>query len=113
LLVSAAEALLRVDYLTRVYRRDKDPLSRRFRAIYKKVDARARLDDDILAAWKAEYPEAQSKIGDFLGLSNFRHWLAHGRYWSPKLGQSYDAELALEIIEDLVGALPNDDEWHL
>ncbi len=35
-LLAAAEAILRMEYLKRVYKRGKDPLSRDFRELYKK-----------------------------------------------------------------------------
>ena len=104
-LIAAAEATLRVDFLERVYQRRRDPVSRVFRNVYKtrrdhnKVNVR--LEDDILDTWAAEVPGAKSHVGTFKGALRFRHWLAHGRYWVPKLGQRYDPSGLVQIIADL------------
>ena len=50
--LSAVEAAFRIDYLPRCDLKKKDPISTTFREIYKKKKDRARLDDDILDAWK-------------------------------------------------------------
>ena len=59
-LLGAVEAAFRIDYLQRCYREKKDPVSRRFRGIYKKKGTRALLEDDIFEVWRATQPEAQS-----------------------------------------------------
>jgi len=104
-LIAAAEATLRVDFLERVKKRRRDSVSRAFRDVYKSrrdhSRHRVRLEDDILATWAAEVPEAKSHVARFKGALRFRHWLAHGRYWVPKLGQRYDPGGLLQIITDL------------
>ena len=112
-IVAEAEALLRTDFLRRVYRREKDDLSRRFRAMHREASTRVRLEDHILAAWRDEVPSARAEIGEFAGLTNYRNWLAHGRYWVKKHGRNYDADSSLEIVENLFSALPSRDGWRL
>lgn len=55
-LLSAIEASLRIDYLNRIYRREKDDLSRAFREIHKNKANKASLEEDILSSWKKYYP---------------------------------------------------------
>ena len=88
-----------IQYLQRVYKRDKDPLSKSFRDLYREKENRARLDEDILELWKNHHPELKGVIGDFKGALKLRHWLAHGRYWLPRLGRLYDA-YSVYIISD-------------
>lgn len=104
-LLSAVEAKLRIDYLTRVYNRKKDNLSKIFRSIYKERAARASLDEDILENWKKQYPQAKKYISDYISALNYRHWLAHGRYWNPKLGKNYDLSTVYTICNNLVDSL--------
>lgn len=88
--LASLEAVLRIDYLLRVYRRDKDPISREFRAAYALYGPNFRLEDGILEAWKTHYPPCRTLISSLFGAMNYRHWIAHGRYWLPKFGQQYD-----------------------
>ena len=104
-LVASAEAALRVDFLQRVYDRKKDPVSRAFRDTYKiacdRSRLKVRLEEDILDIWAERVPHTKGHVGDFRGALNYRHWLAHGRYWVPKLGRQYDPSGLLRIITDL------------
>lgn len=88
--LAAVEAFFRIDYLQRCYRRRKDPVSRAFRTIYKDKKQEASLDQDIFETWATEPSVPRWIIGELRGAFRFRHWLAHGRYWTPKLGRRYD-----------------------
>lgn len=103
-LVASAEAALRVDFLQRVYDRKKDAVSSGFRNIYRNAcnhsRLKVRLEEDILDTWASNNPEAKSRIGEFRGTLNYRHWLAHGRYWVPKIGRQYDPSGLLRIITE-------------
>jgi len=88
--LSSVEAAFRIDYLQRCYRREKDPVSRAFREIYKAKQQHASLDDEIFEAWINNSSGTRSIIGELRSVFRFRHWLAHGRYWTPKLGRRYD-----------------------
>ena len=110
-LMSAAEASLRLDYLSRVGKRLKDPVSRCFRAINKKLSqsmgpGAIRLEDDILDTWASQEPGTRSWVSDFKAALKLRHWLAHGRYWNPKLGrQQYSPGDVFDISDNLLRAV--------
>jgi hypothetical protein len=108
-LIASAEAAIRVDFLERVYEKRKDRVSRAFRDIYKSRcehdKTRVRLDRDILETWASEITRAKTAVGTFKGALKFRHWLAHGRYWVPKLGRKYDPIGIVQIVMDLFGVI--------
>jgi uncharacterized protein YutE (UPF0331/DUF86 family) len=87
--LASLEAVFRIDYLQRCYRRGRDTVSRIFREIYKEKESQARLDEDIFQTWADNSTVPRQMIGDLRGAFRFRHWLAHGRYWTPKLGRKY------------------------
>ncbi|MFM7439499.1 MAG: hypothetical protein ACKO2V_12990 [Snowella sp.] len=89
-ILSSLEASLRMDYLTRCNQKKKDALSRKMRRIYQIRGSRASLEDDILRLWKETFPEYKGFISEVITAFKYRHWLAHGRYWEPKLGRIYD-----------------------
>jgi hypothetical protein len=89
-ILGALEAAFRVDFLQRCYKKRKDKLSRAFRDIYLLKGGRTSLEDDILQTWKEQTSVPAQLISDIRGAFKYRHWLAHGRYWVPKLGQKYD-----------------------
>ncbi len=103
-LLAAAEAILRMEYLKRVYKRGKDPLSRDFRELYKKKENKAHFEEDILNIWSKNYPNLKGIIGELKGALKLRHWLAHGRYWEPKrMGRKlYDAHSIYTIADSLI-----------
>jgi hypothetical protein len=88
--LASVEAAFRIDYLQRCYRRGKDPVSRAFRGIYKSKKQQASLEDEIFGVWADNSSVPPSIIGELRGAFRFRHWLAHGRYWEPKLGRRYE-----------------------
>jgi hypothetical protein len=89
-LLAAVEAAFRIDYLQRCYQRKKDEVSRRFLEIHREKGSRASLEDEIFEVWKSNTPGSNKLISELRGAFKFRHWMAHGRYWTPKLGQKYD-----------------------
>jgi hypothetical protein len=88
--LASVEAAFRIDYLQRCYRRKKDPVSRAFRGIHKTRGQHASLEDEIFEAWVDNSTGARSLISDLRSVFRFRHWLAHGRYWTPRIGRRYD-----------------------
>lgn len=102
-LLASIEASFRIDYLQRCYRKKKDPLSRNFRELHRTKGSRVLLKDEILDGWKEHSNVSPSLLGDIKGAFNYRHWLAHGRYWKPKYGRGYDFlsifDLALKVDE--------------
>lgn len=106
LILAALEAAFRIDYLQRVYAKKKDVLSRRFREIYKEKGSRVSLEDEILDAWVKHTNVSKALIGDLRGAFKYRHWLAHGRYWKPKLGQRYDYDGIYLLAESIFNSFP-------
>jgi hypothetical protein len=45
-------------------------------------------------------------IGDLRGAFRFRHWLAHGRYWTPKLGRRYDFDDVFALADLTLRSFP-------
>lgn len=88
-LLAAIEAYLRIDYLQRCYNKEKDLLSKDFRALFKDKRTRAALSDDILDLW-AKHLQRKISISQLRAALHYRDWLAHGRYWIAKLGRNYD-----------------------
>ncbi|MGH7744134.1 MAG: hypothetical protein ACREQ5_04850 [Candidatus Dormibacteria bacterium] len=104
--LASIEAVFRIDYLQRCYRKEKDQLSRAFRSIYKTRKQQALLDEDIFEAWMDNSSVPRSIIGELRGAFRFRHWLAHGRYWTPKLGRRYDFTDVFALAELAVNSFP-------
>ena len=105
-MIASTEASLRIDFEERAAKRRKDKISREFRDIRRRRGRRIRLDEDILEAWAAVGGTAKSTISEFRGLLNLRDWLAHGRYWAPKLGKQYDAQGVFSVSDRLLSKLP-------
>ncbi|MCX6832138.1 MAG: hypothetical protein NT028_08410, partial [candidate division Zixibacteria bacterium] len=105
-LLSSLEASLRIDYLNRCDRKKKDDLSREFRLIYKKQQSNISLEDGILEAWKRHCPELNALISEVIAVFKYRHWLAHGRYWKPKLGRKYDYSYIYSLTKLVYDRLP-------
>ena len=103
-ILAAIEAHLRVDFLQRCYNKEKDSLSKRFRNLNKKKGSSVSLSDDILELWM-QHISKKSVISELRGALNYRHWLAHGRYWVAKWGRKYDfydvLTLAINIQNEL------------
>lgn len=98
--LAAIEAHLKVDFLQRCYNKEKDELSKKLRELYKTNGARRVRLDDILEIWK-EHVSKQSVISEIRSALNYRHWLAHGRYWVAKLGRKkYDFGSVLMLAID-------------
>jgi hypothetical protein len=95
-----------VDYRYRCENRLKDPLSRAFRDKYKRRQERVSLEEELFDAWSEHEPGAHALIGDLRGAFRFRHWLAHGCYWVPKLGRKYDFDHLYRLADAVFSAFP-------
>jgi hypothetical protein len=103
--IAAIEAHVRVDFLQRCYFKNKDDLSRKFRALHQTKGPNVSLPDDILTLWK-DYICSKSLISDLRSVLNYRHWLAHGRYWVAKLGRDkYDLRQVVTLAFLLQSAM--------
>ena len=104
-LLAAIEAAFRIDYLQRCYKRKKDILSLALRSIHDSKGTHASLEDDIFIAWK-ENTESGYIISELRGAFKYRHWLAHGRYWEPKLGKKYDYFSVFTLAQTVFDSFP-------
>ena len=107
-MLACAEAALRVDFIKRVSYRKKDDVSRRFQDSDKERANQIRLEEDILDVWREQGIAGIKKaVSDFKGALTLRHWLAHGRYWKPKLGRAggYDPGDVFSICDELLRAV--------
>ncbi|OGU38956.1 MAG: hypothetical protein A2X61_09490 [Ignavibacteria bacterium GWB2_35_12] len=104
-LISATEAFLWVDFYQKVHRKDKSKLGKEFRIITKKKSKKVKgnisLEQDIIESWKKIHYEKKDIFSNLLGILNYRHWLAHGRYWKPKIGRQYTPEITYDIAENI------------
>ncbi|MHA6909996.1 hypothetical protein ACQUJS_16440 [Ralstonia pseudosolanacearum] len=103
--MAALEAAIRVDYLSRVYERRKDALSRSMRDLYREKANKAKLDRDILPRWAADTTVSASLVQQVTSAFKYRHWLAHGRYWTPKFGKEYDYDTLYAIADEFIEAM--------
>ena len=105
-LLASIEASFRVDYLRRCYRRRKDALSRYFRALYRKKGRHVSFEEELLDGWSRHGNVRQSLLGDIKDAFKYRHWLAHGRYWMPRLGRRYDFSNIFDLADTVVERIP-------
>lgn len=106
-LLAALEAMFRTDYKERVEKRKKDGLSKALRVIHQTKGLRASLEDDIFNAWLENTTVKSKLINDLKGAYKYRHWLAHGRYWTPKMGRpDYEYSEIYELAEIILNNFP-------
>jgi hypothetical protein len=105
-ILTAVEAIFRIDYLQRCYQKKKDPLSRAFRDLHKRKRVNVSLEDEIFGLWKEYTSGTNQLISDLKGAFKYRHWLAHGRYWFPKLGKKYDFVSLYALTTNVLSNLP-------
>lgn len=109
-LLATLEAVFRIDYITRCEKRKKDTISKELRVIYQQKITRASLEEDILNIWKENTSSDTSKlISDLKRAYKFRHWLAHGRYWTLKIGRpksEYDYSEIYELAKAILDNFP-------
>ena len=105
-LLASIEASFRVDYLKRCYLRRKDPLSREFRLLYKRKGRIVSLEGELLDGWRRHSNVRQSLLGDIQGAFKYRHWLAHGRYWVPRLSRRYDFSNVFSLAHEVDELFP-------
>jgi hypothetical protein len=95
------EAAFQLDYQYRCRKKLKDDLSTAFRAIHKRKPVYVSIEKVIFDAWSRHAPGERQLIGELRSAFKFRNWLAHGRYWTPKVGRKYDFE-SLYLLADAV-----------
>ncbi len=102
---AAVDAAFKIDYLQRCYRKEKDAMSRAFRDLHKKMGVRVSLDKEIFKIWKKHSTGSTSLIENLRKAFKFRHWLAHGRYWSLRFPK-YDYLAVYSLAESVMNSLP-------
>jgi hypothetical protein len=105
-ILTSLEATFRIDYECRCRKRLKDRLSRAFRTIYRERETRVSLEEHIFDNWSESSPELRQLIGELRSAFRFRHWLAHGSYWVPKLGRKYDFNFVYSLADDVLNNFP-------
>jgi hypothetical protein len=105
-LLTTTEALLRLAFQQHSKRKIKPALSRRFRKIGRERGEKIRLEQDILDTWIAEFPETARSIREFKGVVPLRDWLAHRRYWNPKIGRHlYQVRDVFDIASEMLNRM--------
>ncbi len=104
--LASVEATFRIDYLQRCYGRKKDPLSRAFRLLDRRKQRRVSFEDDILKEWAKEFRQLAPLISQLRGAFKFRHWLAHGRYWTPLAKHHLDFNEIYRLAENITESFP-------
>lgn len=106
-MLACTEAALRVDFIERISYRKRDEVSRGFRDAFREQGEKIRFEEDILDVWREHGNAGVNRaVQEFKGALNLRHWLAHGRYWKPKLGRAagYDPVDVFDICWELLHA---------
>lgn len=106
-LLAAIEAAFRIDYYQRILKSKSGNLSNALKLIYDQKGVKASLEEDILTAWSDHAKGVSQLVGDLKGAFKYRHWLAHGRYWAPKLSRSkYDYETVYTLADNVFYNFP-------
>jgi hypothetical protein len=105
-LLTTTEALLRVAFDDLSKRKTKPAIFRRFRRIGRQRGEKIRLEEDILDTWTEVYPETARSIREFKGVVPLRDWLAHGRYWNPKIGRAaYGVRDVFDVASEMLNRM--------
>lgn len=105
-ILAAIEARFRIDFDYRIKNRLKDRLSREFIIIQRTKGKNIRFDDELLDYWKTYGNVSKMLISELKGAFKYRHWLAHGRYWMPKLGRMYDFDDIYSLASTALNTIP-------
>jgi len=106
MVLSSIESLIRIDYETRVRNKQKNSLARDLRELDKNYDKTYKIPiNTICDIYKNN---SQGELFSFIkSIFKLRHWLAHGRYWTPKIGRKYDFDDIYNIAYELNNLLKN------
>ena len=105
-ILAALEAAFRVDFIQRCQGRKRDALSGVFRDVYQKKGLRVSLEDDIFSSWRQIHPELKPYVSSLTSALKYRHWLAHGRYWTRKWGKEYDYQEIYSLAQSTFDTFP-------
>lgn len=102
-IMARVEAAFRIDYQRRCEKKKPDPVSIKFRALFKARDRNVRLEE-IWEVWHQCHPSTGPLISQLRSVFQFRHWLAHGRYW--KVGRKYDFQTIYQLVDGVLASFP-------
>ena len=63
--------------------------------------AKVSLSDNLLGVWKNHGSVPARLVGDTHRAFGYRDWLAHARYWVPKLGRQYDFASVYNLAQEV------------
>jgi hypothetical protein len=104
MVVASFEATLRTDAAARIRSKTRDEARKPLRDLHAEHEGRVRLDD-LLAIWERHTPISAAVRNSVRRLLKHRHWLAHGRHWTPKHGVMPSPLEARADLDDYVQAL--------
>jgi hypothetical protein len=105
-ILSRLEAAFRIDYEQRCEKKKHDAISKAFLALYRKHPVKVRLEEHIFKTWREKHPETGPLISQLKGAFKFRHWLAHGTFWEPKLAREYDYQWIYLLADNVFANFP-------
>ncbi|ELW7373742.1 hypothetical protein [Hafnia psychrotolerans] len=110
LLLTAIEALIRLDADKKYCTKKKDDLSKRIKEIYDRTKGeKIKLDEDLInARLNEDSPETRKFYNNLKKCFKYRHWLAHGRYWDSTKVSIVNFDSILIITQSIL-ALTNYD----
>lgn len=91
--LSITEGHIRYDFAARINRNDPHPITSRFSGLLaaSQYGAKGVELNKILDAWIQQYPgntNMKNKIIKYKSVLGLRHWLAHGRWWNLRSGDT-------------------------
>jgi hypothetical protein len=104
-LLSSFEAVLRIDYAFRCQNRKRDEVSRYFRNYYRNDGLKVNFEEIILKGWKIYFPNIKKDIDYLTNAFQYRHWIAHGRYWVYDK-KRYEFDDLYMTIERIIKSIP-------
>jgi hypothetical protein len=108
-MLAAVEAEFKIDFMIRVADKLRDELSCRFQEIFSQKGSMkgVSLEKDIFDTWHNFFPTTSVVIRELKGVMNYRHWLAHGRFWKPNLARSeYDFSYVSTLADTVLCSFP-------
>ncbi len=105
-IVAATEAILQMDFRTRSLGRSRVLLREEAKELAKREKKGRRIEvETVLDEW-ANLPGARKEsISEFKQLLKYRHWLAHGRYFSRNSSVPHDPGFAIKRARALLDEL--------
>ncbi|MDR3281083.1 MAG: hypothetical protein LBT23_11270 [Synergistaceae bacterium] len=86
-LLAFIEAKFRCHYIDIINYRKKGPFLKIYKNLYYEKKNKVSLEEDIFKIWEKVNMNSKHLTQRLKGAFKYRHWLAHGRYWSPHFGQ--------------------------